>query len=317
MKITSRTLDELLEKQLEEWAIAKENYKNLEKTRLKEFQYNYFAVNVQFNPARIKSSGAGTDEKSLQERKCFLCTENLPKEQKGISFGGSYQILVNPYPIFPEHFTIRDINHREQLIAGRYPDMLDMAEIFTRHTIFYNGPKSGASAPDHAHFQAVKRKMLPVETDISEINKELLIRNDNLNVYALKEYLRNTFLIEAKDKNTAIGFFDYFYGLLEIKEGDKEPGMNIIALYENSTWYTVIFLREKHRPDCFYAVGEDNILISPGAVDMGGILVTPLEKDFNKITSQNVSDILKEVCISNHKMESIINHLKDQAWNQK
>jgi hypothetical protein len=120
-------------------------------------------------------------------------------------------------------------------------------------------------------------------------------------------------LIETKNKEEAIVFFDQLYPLLEIKNDDKEPMINIVTWYENGIWYSCIFPREKHRPQCFYAEGDDNILISPASVDLGGVFITPLEKDFDKITKENISNILKEICIHTEKMQSIIDKIKRQA----
>ena len=307
----SKNIKQLLKEQLGEWTLARDNYKALEDVESKDFFFDGFTIRVQFNPARIQSSSAKVDAKSIQKRECFICRDNLPVEQKGIPFGKRYQILVNPYPIFPEHFTITDIAHTDQLIAGRYGDMLDMAESLTDYIIFYNGPKCGASAPDHAHFQAGIKGFLPIENDIRKIDKNKIVAEDSLTVYTLKNYLRNGFLIEAKDKSKSIDFFNKLYSLLELKDGDREPMMNILSWYDSGTWYTVVFPREKHRPDCFYAEGEDNLLISPASVDLGGVLIIPVEKDFRKITRENIIHILKEVSISDEKMPAIVDCIKE------
>ncbi|MFV0329455.1 MAG: DUF4922 domain-containing protein [Dysgonomonas sp.] len=309
MNLTSKIAKDLLRDQLDEWPLAKTNFDALKGVKSKEFQFDDFIIKVQFNPARIQSSSAKVDAKSIQERKCFLCPANLPKEQKGIPFG-DYQLLVNPFPIFPEHFTIPAYEHTDQLILNRYGDMLDLAKSLDKYTVFYNGPKCGASAPDHVHFQAGSRGFLPLEIEIENIPKEIVYRTNELNVFIIHNYLRNSFFIETKNKEQAIQFFKQLYSLLEIKEGDNEPMMNILTWYENGIWYSYIIPREKHRPACFFAEGDDNILISPAAVDLGGVFITPLEKDFNKITSGDIKGILKEICISNQKMRSIIEKLK-------
>lgn len=310
MNLTSKIAKDLLQEQLEEWPLAKTNFEALKNVKSKEFQFDNFIIKVQFNPARIQSSAAKVDAKSIQERKCFLCPANLPKEQKGIPFGKDYQLLVNPFPIFPEHFTIPAYEHTDQLILNRYGDMLDLAQSLDRYTIFYNGPKCGASAPDHAHFQAGSKGFLPLEIEIENIPREIVYRTNELNAFIVHNYLRNSFFIETKNKEHAIQFFKQLYSLLEIKEGDNEPMMNILTWYENGIWYSYIIPREKHRSTCFYAEGDDNILISPASVDLGGVFITPLEKDFDKITSDDIKEILKEICISNQKMYSIIEKIK-------
>ncbi|MDR0824702.1 MAG: DUF4922 domain-containing protein, partial [Prevotella sp.] len=163
-----------------------------------------------------------------------------------------------------------------------------------------------------AHFQAGIKGFLPLENEIGNIPKEVIYKTDELIVFVLHHYLRNSFLIETKSKEQTLLFFNELYSFLEIKEGDKEPMMNILTWYENGIWYSCVFPREKHRPHCFFAEGDDNLLISPAAVDLGGVFITPLEKDFNKITSDDIKSILKEICISNEKMLSIIEKIKNK-----
>lgn len=317
MNPTSQDARNLLREQLNEWNLAKTNFEALKNVKTKEFQFDGFAVRVQFNPARIQSSAAKVDAESIRERKCFLCPANLPKEQRGIPFGKKYRILVNPYPIFPEHFTIPACEHTDQLIAGRYGDMLDLAKSLDGYILFYNGPKCGASAPDHAHFQAGIKGFLPIENELDSHAKETIYETGGITVSALRNYGRNGFLTEASDRRKAIGFFDRLCSLLETAEGDKEPMMNILTWYDNGKWSSVIFPRKKHRPDRFYSEAEDNLLISPASVDLGGVFITPLEKDFDKITSGDISAILKEVVIDNEKMQSAIDKIKGNVWSRK
>lgn len=311
MTVSSLKIRELFRSQLEKWELARTNYKALEKVKSRDFSFGDFSIRVQFNPARILSSAAKVDAKSIQERKCFLCPQNLPVEQEGIPFGTDYRILVNPYPIFPEHFTIPTYSHVDQLIVNRYGDMLDLAKCLGEYTLFYNGPKCGASAPDHAHFQAGIKGFLPIEKDIWSITKEEIHKSEGLTVYAAKEYLRNFFLLEATNKDNAVIFFKKLHALLDWNDGDKEPMMNILCWYEEDKYYSCIFPREKHRPDCFFAEGDDNLLISPAAVDLGGVFITPLEKDYDKITAKDIEAILKEICISKEKMQAICELIKN------
>lgn len=310
MGILSQDIKALFTDQLENWPQAKANYEALKNVKSKDFDFGKYSIRVQFNPARIQSSAAKVDAKSIQERKCFLCPANLPSEQKGIPFGSAYQVLVNPFPIFPEHFTIPTYQHTDQLILDRFGDMLNLAREIDDNTIFYNGPKCGASAPDHAHFQAGVKGFLPIEKDINRISKEIIYSKESITVYAITEYLRNFFLLQASDKDRAVSFFKQLYTMLDMKDDDKEPMMNIVAWYEQNEWYIAVFPRAKHRPDCFYAEGDDNLLISPASVDLGGVFITPLEKDFLKITEKDIETILKEICIDDTKMQSIIQKIK-------
>ncbi|MFR9166123.1 MAG: DUF4922 domain-containing protein [Dysgonomonas sp.] len=309
-KVTSKDIDKLLDEQLNEWDLAKGNFDALQRVETKDFPFGGFSVRVQFNPARIQSTAAKVDTKSIKERKCFLCPQNLPEVQRGLAFGEGYQVLVNPYPIFPKHYTIPTFDHVDQLILDRYGDMLDLAKDLDEFSIFYNGPKCGASAPDHAHFQAGNKGFMPIEKDVKSIQKELVYETSDLKVYALREYLRNAFLLESANKESLVGFFKKLYSLLEIKEGEKEPMMNLITWYENGKWESCVFPRENHRPKCFFAEGDKNLLISPASVDMGGVFITPQEKDFRKITADDIKAILEEVCLPNDKMEKIVSELK-------
>lgn len=310
MVLTSQTTKDLLARQLKEWDQARSNYEALDKVEVKEFTIDGFSIRVQFNPGRIQSSAAKVDAKSISERKCFLCPQNLPAAQEGIPFDGEYQILVNPFPIFPEHFTIPSYNHINQLILDRYEDMLDLAKSLDKYVIFYNGPKCGASAPDHVHFQAGNKGFLPIETEFDKITKKLLLEIPGSALYASGNYLCNFFLIQSSQKETANLLFEKIYKLLDIKEGEQEPMMNILTWYNSGIWNSCIFPRRLHRPACYFAEGEENILISPASVDLGGVFITPLEKDFNKITKEDIKGILEEVCISDDKMNEIVDKIK-------
>ena len=272
----------------EKWAYA----------HLKELNVNGILYKVQFNPARIVSSGAKVDAKSILERKCFLCPANLPPVQKGIPFGGHYNILVNPFPIFPRHLTVPELAHTPQRIATRFTDMLELAEALTDYTIFYNGPKCGASAPDHAHFQAGNKGFMPIEKDWRGQTAGKIADYRKAALWYLDDAPRATLVIESTSKEDAADLFDIIYRSLDVKPEEDEPMMNVLVLYEADRWVVFVFPREKHRPACYTAEGEANLLSSPASVDLGGVFITPVEKDFLKITAEDVAQILSEVCLS-------------------
>lgn len=311
MVLTSQATKDLLARQLKEWDQARSNYDALDKVKVKEFAVDDFVLRVQFNPGRIQSSAAKVDAKSISERKCFLCPQNLPVAQEGIPFKNEYQVLVNPFPIFPEHFTIPAYKHVDQLILGRYTDMLDLAENMDKYIIFYNGPKCGASAPDHVHFQAGSKGFLPLEKEIGKIVFKPLLKDSAATLYRSEEYLCNFFLIKSSDNEAAGCLFRKLYGLLDIRDGEQEPMMNILTWYDNDIWISCIFPRELHRPSCYFAEGDDNMLISPASVDLGGVFITPLEKDFMKITAEDLVRIYREVCISDEKMDRIVKNIRN------
>ena len=267
-------VNQLFKEQLSDWELAKKNYQALDRVKTKTLVVDNREYKVQFNPARIISSAANVDAQSISERKCFLCAENRPPEQKGIPFNERYTILVNPYPIFPRHLTIPSIEHKPQRIASYIADMLDLAQKLDDYVIFYNGPKCGASAPDHFHFQAGNKGFLPIEK--------------NPNIY-------NAIIIESNNKAELLNQYRKIYAAMGKKPEDDEPMMNMLAWYKAAKWIFCIFPRTKHRPACYSAEGEVNLLISPAAVDLGGVFITPLEKDFEKISAEDIHEILREI----------------------
>ncbi|MEA4975579.1 MAG: DUF4922 domain-containing protein [Paludibacter sp.] len=297
------------QEQLAEWPLAKQNYEALNRVKVKDFDLGGAVVRVQFNPERMRSSAAKVDAKSIQERKCFLCPANLPPEQRGISFGHNYQILVNPFPIFPVHLTIPDMDHVDQLILGRFGDMLELAQTLNDFVVFYNGPKCGASAPDHIHFQAGNKGFLPLEKEALTVKRELVLATDELLCFTLPDYHRNVIVIESANRNEIEMLFNRIYTVLEIKDGEKEPMLNIVTWFENGKWITCIFPREVHRPGCYFAEGDKNILLSPASVDLSGVCVLPLEKDFEKITADDIKTVFSEICVSNEKLNEILKNI--------
>ena len=292
--------------QLAEWPLAKQNYEALNKVRVKELDLGGTSVRIQFNPERMRSSAAKIDTKSIQERKCFLCPAHLPAEQRGIPFGKDYQILVNPFPIFPMHLTVPVLDHIDQLIYDRFGDMLDLAEELSDFVVFYNGPKCGASAPDHMHFQAGNKGFLPLERDVLTAKRKIIIEDVDLLCYVLPDYHRNVIVIESVKKEEVVNLFNRIYKTLDIKDGEKEPMLNIVTWYEKSKWVSCIFPREVHRPKCYFAEGEGNILLSPASVDLSGVCVLPLEKDFEKINAEDINTVFQEICISDEKLKEIL-----------
>ena len=309
MEITGETVLSFIESQLKVWDTAKNNFEALKNVKIKEFKVNNASVKVQFNPARIVSSSAKVDAKSLKERKCFLCEENRPAVQEGLAWNG-YTVLVNPFPIFPKHLTIPSNAHIDQRIAGRIGDMMRLARVLEGFTLFYNGPKCGASAPDHMHFQAGNRGFMPIEADIANAKSEVVEKTGNAEMCILTELSHPCFLIRTKSVEEGERMFDDLYGKLDIPEGEPEPMLNVLCWCDGGQWNIVVFPRKKHRPSCYFAEGEENILLSPASVDMGGVFITPLEKDFNKISIDDICKILDEVCLNEQELRAIAEKLK-------
>lgn len=305
-------IEKLLTDQLSSWELAKNNYAALNQVKVKELDVNGTHYKVQFNPARIVSSSAKVDAKSIQERKCFLCPDNLPIMQRGLPFIHNYQILVNPFPIFPKHFTIPALAHVDQRIKERFGDMLELATHAEDYVIFYNGPECGASAPDHVHFQAGSKGFLPLEKEWKNKKYGKIVSYKTATLSYLNDAPRATLVMEATERKDAIELFGIVYNAMELKSGEDEPMMNLLTWTENKQWIVCIFPRTKHRPSCYTAKGEANMLISPASVDMGGVFITPLEKDFEKLTAASITAILEEVCPNAEEFHKLRQRIKEK-----
>ena len=303
--INASQATELLAKQLVTWPLAKDNYNALKGVLTKSFEMDGFTIRVQFNPARIISTGAKIDASHIKNRKCFLCLDNLPIEQERLSFGYHHLLLCNPYPIFPQHFTIPTRQHTPQRILPQLDDFLTIVKKLSPLTVFYNGPRSGASAPDHAHFQAVTREIMPLDYEIETKVKQSGFGSKENKIILLSNYLRNGFIIQASTQNAANELFHAIYERLPLQEGENEPMMNVFGSFSNDRWIITIIPRKQHRPWQYSAEEEDNLLSSPGAADIGGLFITPLKKDFDKITPHILKDVYQQVCFDSQMIEEI------------
>lgn len=295
------------------WEVARINYAALEKVQTRKLEVNGYPVALQFNPERIRSSSAKVDKESVQARACFLCQAHRPALQEWIDFEEEYQIIVNPYPIFRKHLTIPIRVHQEQRIQARYRDLLLLTEALTGFVVFYNGPKCGASAPDHMHFQAGNKGFLPVEKNWIQARKETVASLGQAVMYVLRDFLQPMFVLISENKEEAVSLFNRLYASMEINPDEYEPRMNILAWYEEGKWITCVYPRKKWHPSCYYAAGEANILISPATVEMAGMFVTPLEKDFLKITPGDIQAMLSEVCLSEEEINRLIRKFKSNS----
>jgi ATP adenylyltransferase/5',5'''-P-1,P-4-tetraphosphate phosphorylase II len=295
----------LVKQQRETWQLARKNYEALSEVQTREFDFGHFKIVVQHNPGRIRSSAAKVDARSIAERPCFLCLKNLPEEQKAFVFQDKFLILVNPYPVFPVHLTIPYIKHKPQRILNFFPDMLDLVSELDGFTVFYNGPQCGASAPDHFHFQAGNRGYLPVENELEILEKrhsEILVQKPGLKIIAVRNYLRRFVSITSADRSQMLNAFQRLYTLLPGENGN-EPMMNILCFFEKEEWRVIIFPREKLRPSHFYKEDKNQVVVSPAAVELGGVMVLPRQKDFDTVSNQIISAIYEEVTLSFSEFE--------------
>ena len=299
----------LLEKQKVSWPDLSLGYAALEQVRIKELQCPGYSVRLHHNPARMKSTTAPVDQKSINKRPCFLCLENLPGEQQGILYRRDFIVLCNPYPITPRHYTISHIKHIPQSFNGFIPAFLTMAKDFHGDfNVFYNGPESGASAPDHLHFQAAPAGVLPVEQDIQDNVKRIFVKcADSTYLSKVKDVGRGIIIIEGKDYDAVVAALSNVISAMKsILSSPGEPRMNLLCSYNRNTWQAAIFPRRKHRPAVYFLPGNERILISPGLVEMGGIVVTPMEKDFSIVDHELVQEIYKEVSVDDETIEKVL-----------
>lgn len=303
----------LFQHQLKNWALASDNYRSLDLVQVRQFEFDHFTIDAHYNSGRIISSSAKVDEKTVKSRPCFLCTSNLPDEQKAVRMVNQYILLVNPFPIFEKHFTIPSTGHVPQAIKSEVANLLTVSSLLgAGYSVFYNGPACGASAPDHLHFQAGNSDFMKINGEFGEIKNhygKILFEDDELILAAVNSPLRNFLTIESASKNKIASEFIRIYTALTQKHTDAEPMMNIICSYDNG-WRLLIFPRSRHRPLCFFEEGENGILISPAAVDMGGVLIFPREKDFYKITKELITDIFRQVTLSDAEFAVLTDKLK-------
>ncbi len=316
-KNLSRAMKRLIKIQKSSWRLLGEGYKSLDSAEFKTFKFDNFTIKMQHNSVRAVSALAKVDKHSLNNRKCFLCYENLYPEQKGILYDKDFLILCNPFPIFEEHFTIPSIEHKPQRIKENFAAMLKVtADVKNDYDVFYNGPECGASAPDHLHFQAGDKFFIPVDREYVQLKEscaeELLLKRD-LKVYGIDDGLRRILSVESKNNKVAENVFNLIYEeLYNFDKGKAEPPMNIISSYYEDTGFRImIFLRDKHRPSCYSEEGENKLVISPGAVDMGGVCILPFRKDFDKITKTKLIEIFNEVSFSAEKFNFLKVKLKN------
>ncbi|SHF09773.1 protein of unknown function [Mariniphaga anaerophila] len=289
----------LINQQKGTWELAHNNYAALSGVQTRSFDFGHFKIIVQHNPGRIRSSAAKTDAGSIAARPCFLCAKNLPEVQKGIIFQNRFFILVNPFPIFPAHLTVPHFEHTPQQILAYFPDMLELARALPGFTVFYNGPQCGASAPDHFHFQAGIRGFLPVEEELDELEKNhstTLFQNSQLHVYAVENYFRKFVAVCSSEKREVVRAFNYLYQQLPAVD-NNEPMLNVLCFFEEETWKILVFPRAKQRPSHFFETGEKQIVVSPAAVELGGVLVLPRAEDFSSISSRTIQEIYGEVTL--------------------
>ncbi len=299
----------LLQEQASSWPQLAKGIASLETVKTREVPCNGFSVTLQCNPGRIVSTGAKVDAKTIRERPCFLCAGNLPPEQKGILAFREFLLLCNPAPIFRGHYTISHIDHIPQAIEPFTQSFLQLAhDLGPDFTVFYNGPKCGASAPDHLHFQASPSGTIPVERDAAnERRRKVLKKDKDVTILTLENYGRQVVLLESPHRQgLAEVFLDMVQSMRSLSGVREEPMINVLCSFKNEAWRMILFPRAKHRPDVFFKEGEEQVMVSPAAVDIGGLIITPREKDFHGLTAGMIEGIFEEVSVNAGMIQAIV-----------
>jgi hypothetical protein len=286
--------------QRENWNMARNHYRQFESIERREIGFGNFRFILQHNPARARSTCADLSKTVIENRRCFLCASNLPEDQKGLTILNKYLMLVNPFPIFNQHLTISDFNHIPQRIENRIIDLLEMTRLLPTFTLFYNGPLCGASAPDHFHFQAAQKGVMPVDTEVEQLTrdqKNIIIDKEDFTAFTIPGYLRNCIVMESGWKEPIDYFFAQLTKTLPWNDEAGEPLMNLIASFNEGIYRLIVFPRKAQRPSCYYREGIDRIVVSPASVELGGIIVTPREEDFQRITIEDLEVIFGEISL--------------------
>lgn len=299
----------LFEAQKISWPALAGACRDLDSLRTREIICGSYKVKLQYNPGREISCSAMIDAESIKKRPCFLCAGNLPGGQQGILYRKNYLILCNPAPIFDQHFTIVSLWHQPQEISASLTSLMQMAaDLSPAYTVFYNGPACGASAPNHLHFQMIPISALPylqtlkTASLVKEISSVRFYKKDNLD--------RCVVILESKDRAALTEQFGRFVNVIRERDAaGNEPLMNIFCILENGAWRLVIFLRQKHRPDDYFAAGNKRVFVSPGAIDMAGVLITPHLDDFNRLDCETIRGIYREVSLPAEMMNIILSEI--------
>lgn len=308
-----KELNKFIKDQLSVWQLASSNFRALKTAPSREVDVFGLKCRIQYNPRRVISSTADTSPAAIASRKCFLCADNRPKEQFHLGFEGrkgrNYHIQINPYPIFRGHLVIVRDEHIPQEIWHHFPDMLDFAARYKDYLVFYNGPSSGASAPDHLHFQAIPKHNLPLEEVVDgflDHPGEPLATVKDASLYKFDGYARGVFALKA---TTSKSLAKLFYRLLDCTDrgkGEEEPMFNLYAYVKNGEYRTIVVMRSAKRSHHFYSEGADHLTISPGAADIAGLFVAPFREDYDKADTALLEELLSEVCISEDEQNMIV-----------
>ncbi len=289
-------IENLFARQAKAWPRLTKGLEGLARAQTRRVRAGWFDVFVRHIPHRAGSTTAAVDPESISKRPCFLCAGNLDPEQEGIAFSRDSTIYCNPFPIVDRHLTIVHRDHGLQQIAGQFDGMLDLARALPGYFVIYNGPECGASAPDHMHFQAGSRQLFPIENDMT-----------HLDGITIPHYSRNVFVFRGGDKKSLETRVGFAISLLPVAGKQAEPLINIVTFYDAEQWTVFLFPRGKHRPEVFHT-GE--LTVSPASIDLCGIFVAPFERDFERISGNDIDSIFREVTLPDEMFAEIVQKLE-------
>jgi Domain of unknown function (DUF4922) len=305
----------LIEQQRATWPLLAEGTAALADIETRRVPVAESEVVIQHNPRRIRSTAAAVDKDSIEKRPCFLCAENLPAEEKGLAYGEDFGLFCNPYPILNRHLTVVHRRHIEQTINGNFESLLGLAaDLAPGYFALYNGPQCGASAPDHLHFQACSREVLPIAEDLrAEIVADPAhcemceaMPRDQFELFTMAGCGRGVIVLRGSNLEEIAGWFYRVVDELPCLAGHIEPMMNIVCTYERDTFTTFLFPRTRHRPASFFVEGDERLIVSPGAIDMAGVIVTPRREDFARLDGARVEAIFAEVSFSDGQVNEML-----------
>jgi hypothetical protein len=292
-------VEALFQRQVRAWRMLARGVEGLARAETRRVRIDWYDVFVRHIPHRVGSTTAAVDRESIAKRPCFLCAANLPAEEEGLAFGDDLTIYCNPFPIIQRHLTIAHREHREQRIAGNVGRMFDLAAALPGYFVIYNGPECGASAPDHLHFQAGSRNLYPIGKESARASG-----------LALNDYDRNVFVIRGGDRSAMIDRIERAIELLAEKTGRRtEPMVNIAVSHERGERITFLFPRRKHRPNVFHT-GE--LTVSPATIDLCGIFVVPIARDFEKISGADIAAIFREITLPDEQFREVAAMLENE-----
>ena len=319
----------LIDQQYDNWPLFHDGIDAFTMIETKGVRVEESEVLVQYNPHRIRSTAASVDKESVQRRPCFLCPDSLPPEEKGIAYGDDLVILCNPFPVLERHLSVVHREHIPQQIEGNIETLLSLAQdLGSSHFVLYNGPECGASAPDHLHFQACSRELLPIEKNLYDDDPKMAedcsyceqTAFSMFELFTLGGCGRSVVVFRAGNPDEVAKWIYEVINELALQTDKTEPLINIVCTYDPKLWTVYLFPRAKHRPGSFYVEGEGRLLVSPGAIDMAGVVVIPERESYDKIDGTLLGAIFSEVSMNTEVVNDLVDGicsipgLEERGW---